>query len=264
MVKLEDVGIDRNLPIIDFVGKKEVIFCFEDELIENCMRKIVETKHRRLPIVDKKRTLVGIITITDLLDAFLRDVDVKEKISEIMIREVIFSYEKEDVGFVLQKMKLARRGGLPVVDKKMKLKNLVSERDFVWLFDKIKFNEKVENVMSKKPFFITPNYSILDALKIMVNVRYRRLPIVENDELKGIVTSLDILEYILKNNFEKESLDEDLNLVYESNVITIEKEEDISEAIKKMKEKDIGGIIVVEGKKLVGVITERDILEKIE
>ena len=37
----------------------------------------------------------------------------------------------------------------------------------------------------------------------------------------------------------------------------------ISEAAKKMKEKDVGYLLVVDGAKLIGIITEEDIVEKV-
>lgn len=262
-MRLEEVGIDRNKKI-SFLMSKDLTFAKESDRIVSVFKKILETGHRRIPIVSKKKELVGIVTITDLLDAFLRKENLDEKISTVMVRDVVFCYESDSIGFVLTKLKFSRRGGFPVVDSKKKVVGLISERDFVWLFDKVRFDVKVEDVMTRKPFFIQNTISIYDCLRIMVNTRYRRLPVVSNNELVGIVTSVDLLKYIAENNFSFEALDEDLAFVYKTDVYTISKEADLSEAIKLMKEKDVGGLIVVEDKKLEGIITERDILEEIE
>ena len=49
------------------------------------------------------------------------------------------------------------------------------------------------------------------------------------------------------------------------NIFTVKKNDDLSVAIKIMETKGIGGLPVVDDKKkLEGIITERDILEKIE
>jgi len=47
------------------------------------------------------------------------------------------------------------------------------------------------------------------------------------------------------------------------NIYTVNAEVDISEAIAEMKQKNVGGLLVVKDKKLEGIITERDILEEI-
>ncbi len=262
-MRLEEAGIDRNKKISSLMSK-DLTLAKKNESIKDVFKKILETGHRRIPVVGRKKELVGIVTITDLLDAFLRKENLDEEIATVMVRDVVFCYESDSIGFVLTKLKFSRRGGFPVVDSKKKVVGLVSERDFVWPFDKVRFGIKVENVMTKKPFFIQNTISIYDCLRIMVNTRYRRLPVVCNGELVGIVTSVDLLRYVAENNFSFEALDEDLAFVYKTDVYTINKEADLSEAIKLMKKKDIGGIIVVEDKKLEGIITERDILGEIE
>jgi len=263
MIRLEDVGIDRNKKIIS-LSNRDVVFSFSNESIKSVGKKILETGHRRIPIVNRRKELVGIVTITDLLDAFLRKEDVKEKISDIMVRDVIYCNFDDTIDIVLKKLKFSRRGGFPVVDKKKKVVGLISERDFVWFFDKVRFNKKIKEVMTPKPFFVQNSISIFDCLKIMVNTKYRRLPVLSGDELVGIVTSVDMLRYIIENDFSFDALDEDLAFVYKTNVYTIEKDLDVVEAIKLMKVKDIGGIIVVDKKRLEGIITERDVLEEIE
>lgn len=263
MSKLEDANLNRNSKITS-IANLNPTFCYENEKISSAVDKILTTKHRRLPITSKKKILVGIITITDILDAFLREEDFSKKLSNIMIREPIFCYEDDTIGFVLQKFKLSRRGGFPIVDRKMKLLGMVSERDYVWRFSNVKFGVKVEEVMSKKPIVVSPHISIFDCLRTMVNVRYRRLPVVEKGKLVGIVTSVDTLSYLKNNKFERESLDEELNLIYKTEVFTIDKNEEISTAIKIMKERDVGGLLVVDDSELKGILTERDILERIE
>jgi CBS domain-containing protein len=198
----------------------------------------------------------------DILDAFLRRQEFSDAVSSIMIRDVIFCEESDSIGFVLQKIKLARRGGLPILKKK-KLVGVVSERDFVKYFDKVNFGKSVSEIMTKKPFFIPPSISILDGLKSLVNTHYRRLPVVENKNLEGIVTAIDFLTYIKENKFEFEALDEPINKIMRKEVYTINEEADISEAIAEMKRKNVGGLLVVKDKKLEGIITERDILEEI-
>jgi len=260
-MELEKAGLNRESPITT-IGNLTPVYIFEWQNIFSLIDLILEKQIRRIPIVNKKNELVGIITTMDILDAFLRRQEFSDAVSSIMIRDVIFCEESDSIGFVLQKIKLARRGGLPILKKK-KLVGVVSERDFVKYFDKVNFGKSVREIMTKKPFFIPPSISILDGLKSMVNTHYRRLPVVENKNLEGIVTAIDFLTYIKENKFEFEALDEPINKIMRKEVYTINEEADISEAIGEMKRKNVGGLLVVKDKKLEGIITERDILEEI-
>jgi CBS domain-containing protein len=125
--------------------------------------------------------------------------------------------------------------------------------------------------MTKKPFFVHSNISILDCLKAMVNTHYRRLPLVTDKKVTGIVTSMDILKYIHDNGKIIRNLQEDYNLamlakplkdIVIDDVLCVEKGHDVSDAIKTMKKKNIGGLPVTDEKGILdGFITERDILE---
>jgi CBS domain-containing protein len=263
-VRLELAGIKRESKIITIANLNPVA-CKSSEKIYDAVDIVLKTGHRRVPIISGKRDLEGIVTITDLLDAFLRKQDFAETLETIMIREVLFCEESDTIDFVLRKMKLSRRGGFPIVDVNKKLVGIISERDFVKFFSNVIFDVSIEEVMSKKPLFVTPEISILDCLKTIVNARYRRLPVVEDGKLIGIVTSVDLLRYIKEHSFKFEDLDEPLDLIMKKDVFTIHKNVDISEAIRIMRARDIGGILIVNDKNnLEGIITERDILEEIE
>jgi acetoin utilization protein AcuB len=141
---------------------------------------------------------------------------------------------------------------------------MISERDIIRRFSSVNFGITVEEAMTKKPFFLNPNVSILDAIKSMVNTHYRRLPLVKDKKLVGIFTSADALSYLKENDFNFSALSAPVSQTFAKEVYYIEKNKDLSEAIREMVMKDVGGLTVVdEDKNLEGIITERDILEEI-
>lgn len=261
-IELSRAGLDRKQKVIE-LAEKNPVYCYEDDSIISVVDKIIEKGHRRLPVVAKNKKLVGIITTMDILEAFLRNQDFKEPISTIMNREVIFCDSDDILGNVLLKFKFSRRGGLPIL-KNGVLVGMISERDLVRKFASVEFGMKVEEVMTKKPFFINPKLSIIDALKIMVNTGYRRFPVVENGKLIGIVTSADFLFYLKEINFNPSLLSFTIFPKFEKEVYYVKKEEDVSEAIRKMVKHDVGGLPVINDDKILeGIVTERDILEEI-
>lgn len=48
------------------VMSKEVLYCFEDEDVEHVARNMSDVKVRRLPVLNRKKRLVGIISVGDL------------------------------------------------------------------------------------------------------------------------------------------------------------------------------------------------------
>jgi CBS domain-containing protein len=258
MMELEKAGLDRFQRVIR-IATLAPVFCYEDEKISEATDKIIRVEHEKLPVVTKKNQLVGLIGLMDILDAFLRKENLKEKVSKIMVRDLIFCDASDTLEFVLQKIKLSRRGMLPMVSKE-KLVGVVSECDFVKHFSETTFQITVDEVMTKKPFFVTPNISVIDCLKSAVNTKYRRLPIVQNKKLSGLFAAVDVLK-LIKNNF---SLNQPIDSMMIKDVFTITKDKDLSDAIKIMKSKNIDGLPVVDNENcLEGIITERDILEQI-
>ena len=48
------------------VMSKEVLYCFEDEAAEHVAKNMGDQKVRRLPVLDRKKRLVGIVSLGDL------------------------------------------------------------------------------------------------------------------------------------------------------------------------------------------------------
>lgn len=266
-VSLKNIGIDSQSPILDFtIRKTEIVH--EYDTIYKVIDKVSKTGFRRFPVISIRRfpkrreVVVGIITVMDILDAFLRGIDFNKHISVIMNRDFIFCYEDETIGTVLKKFKFAKRGGLLVVNKRKTFLGLITEHDIIALFKDYNFNIKVGDIMTRKPLFITTT-TVYDALNTMINTRYRKLPVIDNSKLAGLITDRLCLEIIKASDFTKDKLFINAKDVMIKNVYTIFSEADVSEAIRMMVQYRIGGLLVISNNSLKGIITERDILEKI-
>jgi acetoin utilization protein AcuB len=58
---------------------------------------------------------------------------------------------------------------------------------------------KIKEVMTEKVFTISPDASIKDAARQMMDKKIGCLPVVEGDRLVGLVTETDMLRYVLEN-----------------------------------------------------------------
>ncbi|WP_456407058.1 CBS domain-containing protein [Thiolapillus sp.] len=96
---------------------------------------------------------------------------------------------------------LAEKGiGALVVQKEGKTVGLFSERDYtckVILTGKRSENTPVGDIMSQKLLVVDPDTSISDCMVLMTEKRVRHLPVVENEQLVGLVSIGDIVKDII-------------------------------------------------------------------
>lgn len=83
-------------------------------------------------------------------------------------------------------------GSLMLVAK-TKLKGIVTERDVLKNFGKSK---KISECMADKVITIGPKESVNDALAVMQEHQIKRLPVIQNDELVGIISLTDIAFHV--------------------------------------------------------------------
>jgi len=126
----------------------------------------------------------------------------------------------------------------------------------------------VRDRMSSPAVTITPNTTLQDALNLMHEHRFRRLPVVdEKGRLVGIVSERDLLyasppPATLLNGLELNHVLSKLQIeeVMTQDVITTTPDAFIEDAARLMVENKIGGLpIVDEDNHVVGVITETDV-----
>jgi len=126
---------------------------------------------------------------------------------------------------------------------------------------------RVEEFMTRSVITVSPETKLLDAQKIMAEKKIRRLPVVDKGKLVGILTERDLLEstpsrmnpmgaqqlhYILSKMKVRD--------VMRQNPVTISPNTPFEDALRIGQEKKIGSFPVVENGKLVGIVTESDIV----
>ncbi|MFC4098715.1 CBS domain-containing protein [Paenibacillus xanthanilyticus] len=114
------------------------------------------------------------------------------KIREIMTSDVKTVSLKEDIRTVAALMRDGDVGVIPVVEGD-RCVGLVTDRDIVIRgLAENKASFTVEDVFSKRIISVKPETSIKDAAKLMADEQIRRLPVIENDKLVGIVSMADL------------------------------------------------------------------------
>jgi CBS domain-containing protein len=91
-------------------------------------------------------------------------------------------------------------GALLVVDNE-KLAGIFTERDYarkVILRGKASKETLIEEIMTEYPSTVTPDSSIEDCMRLMTNKFIRHLPVLENNNLVGVISIGDLVRYIIE------------------------------------------------------------------
>lgn len=288
-------GYMRNMAPIDFksrisektgdimsIASNDVITIPPTMPVIGAVKTMLNHGFRRIPVADAGTNhLKGIITSQDIVD-FLgggqRNLIVKNKfkgnllaaingsISEIMETNVISLNVKDSLKDALNIMIKENIGGIPVTDEDGTVKAIVSERDFVFLLSGIVTGKTVEGYMSKKIVTAPSDMSVGAAARSMINNGFRRLPVLRDDVLIGIITASDIMRFLgsgdmfdrLVTGNAREVFQVPVSTLIKRDIIFTKSDVDLGEAANVMLDKDVGSLPVLEDGELKGIITERD------
>lgn len=94
--------------------------------------------------------------------------------------------------------------GLSVVDENDQLVGIISRRDIDLALHHGFSHAPVKGYMTRNPKTITPTTSLPEIERLMVTYDVGRLPVVDNNQLVGIVTRTDVLRQLHQDRLEKE------------------------------------------------------------
>jgi CBS domain-containing protein len=132
---------------------------------------------------------------------------------------------------------------------------------------------RVKDLMSRQVVTIGTSDSCLEAVARMHQARVRHLPVVNGEGLLvGIVTDRDLRHHLFSPQVYKDlgSISMDILLkavpvaeIMSTDVITVTPEEELVDAARCMLEEKVGSLPVAEGGRVVGILTETDLLRQI-
>jgi len=127
-------------------------------------------------------------------------------LNDIMSKEIASLNSDDSIESAAQLMKQYNVGSIPICSQN-KVIGIVTDRDIALRSVAVGQNSKqqsVSDIMTSNPVTGSPNMDVHDAAKIMSDKQIRRLPVVENNKLVGMVALGDIsVEPTLQDNAEK-------------------------------------------------------------
>lgn len=287
-VSLKSSSAKKREGEILHLARSPVVTMAPTTLIHDAVKLMAKEGFRRIPIADPgTKTLAGIVTATDVIDYlgggkkfeiiqqkfagnFFKAIN--EPVKLIMTKKVFSVKTSAKISEAIHLMKEKNVGGLPVVDEENHVRAIITERDIASMFADRISGVKVSQLMTGKVVTALPKTTIFEAEKTMTLQGFRRLPIVADGKVVGIITAMDIIRFFgsgeIFKHLQSGAITQVLNTpaleIATKTVATIEPEADVGQAARIMREKNLGALPVVQNEKLVGIITERDFFKIIE
>ena len=193
------------------------------------------------------------------------------KVKDVMTREVITEDEDVLVTVLSRDMELSGIGSV-VITSEGKPAGIVTDRDIMIKICAARRTGKIKakEIMSSPLITIGPEASVEEACELMAENDIRRLPVMENEELVGIISVRNILtnapEHVQKfYPAEGEVVAELLEVgdVMTREVITEDEATPVNKISEEMKVRGIGSVVITSEGKPAGIVTDRDIAIKV-
>jgi acetoin utilization protein AcuB len=236
-------------------------------------RKLLDTEDiRHAPVLSEGR-LVGVISDRDLYPTEAELTPVFQGSGETAVRTVqdvmhgqFTTVSPDDtvitaaVDFSVEKI-----GCLPVM-RDEDLVGILSEMDMLLAFSRAcqvgglvdpSDHPPVADLMTPGPLAVTADTLTSDAIRTCIRIHARHLPVVDRDRLIGIVSARDLRRCDMAGKADEMTIGE----IMEGEPITVGPQDPTPDAAALMATAKVSALPVVEGGKLVGLLTMTDLLD---
>ncbi|MCD6145022.1 MAG: CBS domain-containing protein [Methanosarcinales archaeon] len=280
-------GIDSHASVhhgdVLTIAAQTVVAVPPTTTIMSTVRTMLNHEFRRIPITDAgTQQLRGLIVCRDIVDFLCGGprhnlvtnrfggnilAAVNEEIREIMETDVPYLYTNSSITDALNMMKEEGVGCLPILDTDERVTAIVTEQDFMRLIADVKIGVDLTDYMSTDVTTVEPDVDIGTAGKLMVDNGFRRLPVVKNEILLGIITAFDILRFLGSGEALtkgagdiEDALKVPIKLLIKRDVVWTTSDQDLGEAARMMITNGVGSLPIIDDGVLTGILTENDIV----
>jgi CBS domain-containing protein len=256
--------------VLDIASKKPVT-CRLDNKLKDVLHLFAKS-YRRMPVLNKEGHVRGMLSATDLLNVLggcgkyrrIKPADRTSTRAMRMMSPHVFHFDKNvSLPTALASFKQHKAGAYPVMYRS-RLVGIVTEWDIVRQM-RGGTGVKVRDIMVRKPLVAQASHGISDVAKMLGMGGFRRLPVMNKGLLVGMVTPRDILRFLHANRLAGKLQDQGqpIKRIMEKDIVSIRQDQDVHDAVQIMIGRKIGGLPVMEDHQLLGIITERDVVDSL-
>ena len=246
----------------------------KDQSLADALKLLRKNRISRLPVLNNKE-LTGIISERDIAkklgsSKYESMPASRLHVSSVMVKDIISVPQSMRLAEVANIMLENGIGSVPVIDDG-KMVGIVSKADFVTMaIDGEYDNICTKEIMTKDVISVSPSERLIHARRVSIDAKVGRLPVIDDEELVGMITSKDLMRAFIDfrkkvpERYQKSQIKEVLvEYIMSRNPVVVTKDHSISDVAKIMIETGYNGLPVVEDDKVIGIITQTDILRLI-
>ena len=187
------VGLDPRTVMVEGIMSSPLISINPSATIKDAAQKMMQTKGK-LPVFENGR-LVGIVTASDLIKSMPKVSETMLWVNEFMTKGVIIADETVFVSSIVNIMGEKKIGSV-VITREGGPIGIFTERDLLtqFLATGRSLMIRVGDACSSPLMVIPSRITVHEASFLMASRRIKRLPVVENNDLIGIITARDLVE----------------------------------------------------------------------
>jgi len=118
---------------------------------------------------------------------------------------------------------------------------------------------KIKEIMTRDVKTVSSGMSVEELVDFMFRFKHMGYPVVEGTEVRGIVTFTDV-----QNVPREQRKNVRVSEIMTKEIISLEEDDDAVKALKLMTLNNIGRIIIIQDKKMTGIVSRTDILRSVQ
>ncbi len=268
MFELKATEISRLL-VKDVMGTPRMTVS-KGETVSDVISRMKKGRVKEIPVIEGGKPL-GLVSYYSLLSR--RNLPLSAKVEHIMVPCPKLEEDMTIISAAEELMSIGVRGA-PVV-RNNKLIGFVSRTDIIRVLsgmDELK-GKTVDSLMSKTPVSVTKEEPVRKAQILMKGLNEKTLPVVDGEaNLIGAIGMSEVMDVVWSPRASKppnevrgkrEPADIRVGSVMNRNPVNVAPDDTLNKAIKTMMSKNLSTVFVSDAGKLVGVISQTDIMEHV-
>lgn len=118
---------------------------------------------------------------------------------------------------------------------------------------------KIKEIMTREVKTVSSGMSVEELVDLMFRLKHMGYPVVDGTELRGIVTFTDVQQVP-----REERKNVKISDIMTKDIISLKEDDDAVKALKLMTMNNIGRIIILQDKKMTGIVSRTDILRSVQ
>ena len=264
-------GTEIEELLVKDVMSSSAVTATKGETLSAVISRMKKDHLREIPVLEGNKP-VGLVSYSSFL--LRRSLPLSTKVEQVMHPAPRLE-EDMPITKAVEEMMASGVRGAPVV-RNEKMVGFVSRTDIIKVLPNVEQlkNKKVSEFMTKNPQFVTEKESVRRAQTLMKGLMEKSLPVVDSrGRLVGAVSMHEVMDIIWSPKSskpynelvgsDKEPPDIAVGSIMSRPAISVSPSDSIGKVASLMLEKGLATIFVHEGERLVGVVSQADLMEQV-